>query len=88
MARGPRLANRVEHRVPVAVQRDGSDLLDVAAGFALPPELTAAARPVSPAAGAESPFERLTIRPREHENGPIFALRHDRDEPTLVELDA
>src|ERR1700686_853986 len=77
-------ANAGNHCVTVAIDREGNDALDVAAGCALSPQ-AACPRPIVHLASLDRALECFPVRVCHHENSATHGvLRHDDDGASIL----
>jgi len=84
----PGLLDFKEEHVAITVRKPAADLLFMAAGLALEPELFSRTAPVMHESGLERLFERVAIHPGEHQDatarpGSVRSLLHDRRNETV-----
>ena len=84
----PGLLDFKEEHVAITVRKPAADLLFMAAGLALEPELFSRTAPVMHESGLERLFERVAIHPGEHQDatarpGSVRSLLHDRRNETF-----
>ncbi len=80
------LLDREQQHVGVAVVAEPAQLLEMAAGGALVPQLAARAAPVVHLAACQCALDRLPVHPGHHQHRPVEpVLRHRRDEASRIE---
>ena len=88
MAGGPGLLDDQQQAVPVAVDPELDQPLEVPRGRPLPPELAPRTRPVGHLSGLERDPEAFGIHPGHHEDFPAPILGDGGDQALRVEAEA
>ena len=85
----PLLLNRQQQHIGIAVVAQAAQLLEMAAGGSLVPQLLAGAAPVVHLTAVQRALQGLAIHPGHHQHRPIEpVLGHGRDQSSLIPAQA